>query len=345
MPTIFINYRRDDTAGEARALFNELEAILGKDSVFMDVDTIALGRDFRQVVGECLESCDLMLALVGKNWIDAKNPSGQRRLEDPGDYVRLEIDAALKRNIPVTPVLVHGAQMPTGAQLPEEIRDLAYRNGFELSHNRWNSDVQEMIKRLGLSRRGDHKETIRKKAWPTIVGVSVIAVAVVGGGVFYYRTVVEDDAGKATEAERVAQAEKEQAAAAQAARERAAAAQRTTARALPAPVPKDPPCGSTIPMPREDHFFILSWAGVEGASNYSVEVDCMGCSGREWYSFRGSPWHVQTALGLRSPIYSSKVHVQLRQQGGLALRWRVWAVDHDGKEGQKSNWCQVAFSG
>jgi hypothetical protein len=89
MPTVFINYRRDETAAEARGLFTELAAILGKHSVFMDVDTIALGRDFRQVISERLELCDLMLALVGRSWIDAKNSSGKRRLDDPNDFVRL----------------------------------------------------------------------------------------------------------------------------------------------------------------------------------------------------------------------------------------------------------------
>jgi hypothetical protein len=179
--TVFISYRRSDTAGEATALYSDLAAVIGKDSVFMDVDKIALGRDFRQVLREHLESCDFMLALVGRNWVEAKNSFGQRRLEDPGDYVRLEIETALKRNIPVTPVLVQDAQMPTVAQLPEEIKDFAYRHGFELSHNRWNSDVQEMIKRLGLSK--------QEKSWPTIVGASVLAMLLLG--VVYYRTVVK----------------------------------------------------------------------------------------------------------------------------------------------------------
>jgi hypothetical protein len=120
----------------------------------MDVDSIALGRDFRQVLQENLASCDLLVALIGREWVDAKNQSGRRRLEDPDDFVRLEIAAALKRNIPVTPVLLQGAQMPTAEQLPEELRDLSYRNGFELSYNRWESDVQEMIKRLGLKKLG-----------------------------------------------------------------------------------------------------------------------------------------------------------------------------------------------
>jgi len=157
MGAIFINYRREETAGEARALFNELVAMLGKGSVFMDVDNIGLGRDFREVLQERLASCDLMLSLIGKNWLNAKNASGERRVDEANDFVRLEIEVALKRNIPVTPVLVQGAQMPSANQLPAEIRDFAYRNGFELSHSRWASDVQEMVKRLGLTK--DHPKT------------------------------------------------------------------------------------------------------------------------------------------------------------------------------------------
>ena len=148
--TIFISYRRENTAGEARALFNDLVARLGENSVFMDVDNIALGRDFRSALQETTASCDLMLVLIGRNWADAKDEGGRTRLENPADYVRLEIEAALRRNIAVTPVLVQGAHMPAPEDLPAEIRDLAYRNGFELSHNRWESDVGEMVRRLDL---------------------------------------------------------------------------------------------------------------------------------------------------------------------------------------------------
>jgi formylglycine-generating enzyme required for sulfatase activity len=158
MSTVFISYRRENTAGEARALFNDLIARLGEDSVFMDVDSIALGRDFRSVLRETTASCDLMLVLIGRNWADAKDEGGRTRLENPADYVRLEIEAALKRNIPVTPVLVQGAHMPAPEHLPGEIKDLAYRNGFELSHNRWESDVGEMVRRLDLERpEGGHQ--------------------------------------------------------------------------------------------------------------------------------------------------------------------------------------------
>ncbi|HKA42795.1 MAG TPA: toll/interleukin-1 receptor domain-containing protein [Burkholderiales bacterium] len=159
MTTVFISYRREDTAGEARALFNALVARLGESSVFMDVDNIALGRDFRQVLQERLASCDLVLALIGRDWVGAKDAAGERRLDDTRDFVRLEIETALKRNIAVTPVLVQGARMPAAHQLPESIKDFAYRNGFELSHNRWESDVREMLRRLDLGEEDPERVT------------------------------------------------------------------------------------------------------------------------------------------------------------------------------------------
>jgi hypothetical protein len=150
MPTVFINYRREESAGEARALFKDMVAQLGDDAVFMDVDSIAPGLDFRDVVQQRLASCDLMLALVGKEWLTVTTRDGRRRIDDPGDFVRLEIEGALKRKIPLAPVLLHGAQMPSPDSLPESLRDFAFRNAFELSHTRWESDVDEMLRRLKL---------------------------------------------------------------------------------------------------------------------------------------------------------------------------------------------------
>ena len=95
MSTVFISYRRENTAGEARALFNDLISRLGEGSVFMDVDSIALGRDFRSVLQETTASCDVMLVLIGRNWADARDDGGRIRLESPTDYVRLEIELAL----------------------------------------------------------------------------------------------------------------------------------------------------------------------------------------------------------------------------------------------------------
>jgi len=173
MGAVFISYRRGETDGQARALHNELAARLGRDSVFMDVDSIALGRDFREALRERLASCDLMLALIGKDWINAKDQSGRRRLEDPSDFVRLEISSALRRNIPVTPVLLQGAGVPSEEELPDDLKDLAFRNGFELSHNRWDSDVQEMVKRLGLST-GARSSGAASKT-PEVEGAGVVA--------------------------------------------------------------------------------------------------------------------------------------------------------------------------
>lgn len=169
----------------------------------MDVDSIGLGRDFRAVLQERLATCDVMLALIGRDWVDGKDKSGRRRLDVPGDYVRMEIAAALKRNIPVTPLLLHGAQMPSAEQLPEDLSDLAYRNGFELSHNRWESDVQELIKRLGLAARNDTPSGATqppKKPWFAIAGASVVAIAVAVGGFLYYEKTTRENVKGETEA-------------------------------------------------------------------------------------------------------------------------------------------------
>jgi hypothetical protein len=148
MRAIFICYRRDDTEGQAGRLFDDLVKLFGEQSVFMDVADIEPGHDFRTAIDENVASCGVLLALVGKNWVDAHDERGNRRLDDPFDFVRLEIAAALKRDIPVVPVLVHGASMPRADQLPADLADLAFRNAVELTHARWNSDLTMLGKAL-----------------------------------------------------------------------------------------------------------------------------------------------------------------------------------------------------
>ena len=114
----------------------------------MDVDAIQPGRDFRKAIHENVGGCSVLLAIIGPDWLEAKGADGVRRLDNENDYVRLEIAAALKRDIPVVPVIVRGARMPKASQLPEELRDLAYRNSVELTHARWKSDVQVLIRAL-----------------------------------------------------------------------------------------------------------------------------------------------------------------------------------------------------
>jgi len=110
MRAIFISYRRNDAEGEAGRLFDDLVREFSDQSVFMDVSTIEAGRDFRKVIDESVSTCGVLLSLIGPNWLDAKNEAGERRLDDPADFVRLETASALKRDIPVIPVLVRGSE-------------------------------------------------------------------------------------------------------------------------------------------------------------------------------------------------------------------------------------------
>jgi len=146
---IFISYRRDDTEGEAGRLFDDLTRSFGENSVFMDVDGINPGMDFRRAIDDNVSSCGVLLAIIGPTWSTIKNAAGSRRLDDANDFVRLEIASALSRNIAVIPVLVHDARMPHHEELPDNLKDLAYRNSVEITHERWNSDVQLLINALG----------------------------------------------------------------------------------------------------------------------------------------------------------------------------------------------------
>lgn len=148
MRAIFISYRREDAEGQAGRLFDELVDRFGADAVFMDVAAIEPGRDFRRAIEQHVASCGVLLAVIGRGWLEARNEAGTRRLEDPLDFVRLETASALKRDIPVIPVLVHGARMPLPEQLPADLAELAYRNGVELTHARWDSDVERLCKSL-----------------------------------------------------------------------------------------------------------------------------------------------------------------------------------------------------
>ena len=150
MSAIFISYRRSDSEGEAGRLADDLSRRFGEAAVFMDVDTIRPGRDFRKAIDESIRSCNVLLALVGPDWTGAADAAGHLRLFDDSDYVRLEIASALKRDIAVIPVMVRGAHMPTAELLPDDLSDFAYRNGVELTHARWRSDVQVLMGALGL---------------------------------------------------------------------------------------------------------------------------------------------------------------------------------------------------
>src|SRR5262245_7192046 len=176
MRAIFISYRREDAEGQAGRLFDDLSREFGEKSAFMDVAGIEAGRDFRRVIDSHVASCGVLLAVIGKGWIDAKDESDRRRLDDPMDFVRLETASALKRDIPVIPVLVQGARMPRAEQLPADLADLAYRNAVELTHARWDSDVQLLIK--ALRPHVESKQAARSPRESSVAGSDTVATAV-----------------------------------------------------------------------------------------------------------------------------------------------------------------------
>lgn len=145
---IFINYRRGDDPGFTQALFSRLEQAFPSESLFMDVDNIAPGLDFMQVLNDEVARCDVLIAVIGKNWLEAADESGERRLDNPEDFVRIEIESALAQKKRVIPVLVNDAKMPRSTELPEGLRPFARCNAVRLTHDRFRADTQGLIKAL-----------------------------------------------------------------------------------------------------------------------------------------------------------------------------------------------------
>ncbi len=149
MPKLFISYRREDSAYPAHSICERLKSHFGKDAVFIDVDTIPYGVDFRKHLNDAVAKCDVLLAVVGSKWLDAKREDGTRRLDDPRDFVRIEIEAALHRDIPVIPVLVDQVVIPKNTQLPEALSELAFRNAAQVRPGLdFNSDVDRLVRGL-----------------------------------------------------------------------------------------------------------------------------------------------------------------------------------------------------
>ena len=145
---IFVSYRRNDSAGHAGRVHDRLNAEFGPDLLFMDVTTIPLGVNFVDVLHEAVGQCEVFLALIGPNWLDARDDVGNRRLEDPNDFVRIEIAAALNRTIPVIPILLGGTGALSRDLLPKDLEELAQRNWLEVRHNSFHADMDKLIREL-----------------------------------------------------------------------------------------------------------------------------------------------------------------------------------------------------
>jgi hypothetical protein len=145
---IFISYRREETAYPAGWLYERLADRFGTGQVFKDVDSIQLGDDFVEVITRAVGSCDVLLALMGDEWLTITDEHGRRRLDDPDDFVRLEIEAALSRRVRVIPILVDGATMPRADELPDSLAKLVRRQALELSPSRFEFDTSRLLKVL-----------------------------------------------------------------------------------------------------------------------------------------------------------------------------------------------------
>jgi hypothetical protein len=195
---IFISYRRDDSAGHTGRLFDRLSAHFGSQSIFMDIDTIQPGEDFRKAIAKAVSTCNVALVMIGKQWLSVTDENGRRRLDNPGDFVRAEIASALVNpQIRVIPVLVRGAVMPSAHELPDELKELSWRNATELSDNRFQYDVNKLIgviehgavKPVRIPLGGKHKNTITKY-WRVVIGLVCLGlvIGVISYGIYNIRS-------------------------------------------------------------------------------------------------------------------------------------------------------------
>ena len=146
---IFISYRREDASYPAGRLYDNLHSRFPQNEIFMDVDSIKPGIDFVQTIEERVGACDVLVAVIGKRWLSAADEEGRRRLDNPEDFVRVEVGTALKRGVRVIPALVEGASMPQASQLPEDLSRWPAATRSTSSHDRFRADSERLIDSVG----------------------------------------------------------------------------------------------------------------------------------------------------------------------------------------------------
>lgn len=186
-PRIFISYRRrGDSAGFAARLADRLVAHFGDEQCFRDIEDIETGVDFVDAIEEAVASSRVMVVVIGTDWATVEDAHGGRRLDNPEDFVRIEVATALRRGIRVIPVLVAGASMPSGDGLADELQGLFRRQAIELTDSRWDYDVGQLVASIeGMGLKSQEKRAgtklARRLRWS---GVAAAAVSLVAAGVF-----------------------------------------------------------------------------------------------------------------------------------------------------------------
>jgi glycerophosphoryl diester phosphodiesterase len=195
---VFISYRRQDTAWPARQLYDVLVAELGADRVFKDVDNIEPGDDFVERIQSAVGSCEVLLALIGPQWLTVTDANGLRRLDDPQDFVRIEVETALTRDdVRVIPILVDNAKMPSPQELPSGLARLTRRQAVEI--NPVNFDTRRLLRVLNdtlRAARGDAAEpTAARRRTGLVVAVasSIVLLLAVGVAVWYFQRFMTAD--------------------------------------------------------------------------------------------------------------------------------------------------------
>ena len=178
MAGIFVSYRRDDAAHVTGRIADALASRVGRENVFVDVDSVAPGEDFVRKIDTTIRASDIFLAVIGANWLNATTAQGQRRIDLPGDFIRLEVSIALAAGVRVIPVLVDGASMPRAEDLPEDIRQLVRHNAVFINHTTFARDVRELIDQLKLPGSAVGRKGMTALAMPLGAGALVLAMLV-----------------------------------------------------------------------------------------------------------------------------------------------------------------------
>jgi hypothetical protein len=197
-PRVFICYRRHGAAsGYGGRIAERLIAHFGPETCFRDIDSLESGVDFMRAIADAIRGCKAMIVVIGSDWLTQKTLQGRRKLEEPADFVRNELCAALRAEMRIIPVLVGGAQMPLAEQLPDPLTALARRQAHELSETRWDYDMGKLIatlESLGIPS--------RQKVWlprlgrhglqATLAAATVVALLAVSATALYVASLRRD---------------------------------------------------------------------------------------------------------------------------------------------------------